>query len=92
MKKNKMRMGQSSSVLPPIMAALLVAAAQCASTGLGQTTFTWTASPSPGVTGYALFHGTTSGQYYELADARILKILTALQDLATDLLAARTSF
>jgi DNA-binding transcriptional ArsR family regulator len=30
--------------------------------------------------------------YYELADSRILKILAALQDLATDLLAARTSF
>ena len=30
--------------------------------------------------------------YYELADPRILKILTALKDLATDLLAARTSF
>jgi DNA-binding transcriptional ArsR family regulator len=30
--------------------------------------------------------------YYELADARILEILTALKDLATDLLAARTSF
>jgi DNA-binding transcriptional ArsR family regulator len=30
--------------------------------------------------------------YYELADPRILKILAALQDLATDLLAARTSF
>ena len=30
--------------------------------------------------------------YYELADARILKILAALKDLATDLLAARTSF
>jgi ArsR family transcriptional regulator, zinc-responsive transcriptional repressor len=30
--------------------------------------------------------------YYELADARILEILAALKDLATDLLAARTSF
>ena len=30
--------------------------------------------------------------YYELADPRILKILAALQNLATDLLAARTSF
>jgi len=30
--------------------------------------------------------------YYELADVRILEILTALKDLATDLLAARTSF
>jgi DNA-binding transcriptional ArsR family regulator len=30
--------------------------------------------------------------YYELADRRILEILTALKDLATDLLAARTSF
>jgi DNA-binding transcriptional ArsR family regulator len=30
--------------------------------------------------------------YYELADSRILEILTALKDLATDLLAARTSF
>lgn len=30
--------------------------------------------------------------YYELADSRILEILTALKDLASDLLAARTSF
>ena len=30
--------------------------------------------------------------YYEIADARILEIVAALQDLATDLLAARTSF
>ena len=30
--------------------------------------------------------------YYELADPRILTILGALKDLATDLLAARTSF
>jgi DNA-binding transcriptional ArsR family regulator len=30
--------------------------------------------------------------YYELADARILQIVAALQDLATDLLAARTTF
>ncbi len=30
--------------------------------------------------------------YYELADARILEILSALKDLATDLLAARTTF
>ncbi len=30
--------------------------------------------------------------YYEIADARILPILAALQDLATDLLAARTTF
>lgn len=30
--------------------------------------------------------------YYEIADARILEILAALKDLATDLLAARTTF
>ena len=30
--------------------------------------------------------------YYEIADARILQILAALQDLATDLLSARTTF
>ncbi len=30
--------------------------------------------------------------YYELADGRILDILTALKDLAADLLAARTTF
>lgn len=30
--------------------------------------------------------------YYEIADARILPILAALKDLATDLLAARTTF
>ena len=30
--------------------------------------------------------------YYEIADARILQILAALKDLATDLLAARTTF
>jgi hypothetical protein len=30
--------------------------------------------------------------YYEIADARIPKILAALKDLATDLLAARTTF
>ncbi|MCL4501426.1 MAG: metalloregulator ArsR/SmtB family transcription factor [Deltaproteobacteria bacterium] len=30
--------------------------------------------------------------YYELADNRILNILAALKDLASDLLAARTSF
>ncbi len=30
--------------------------------------------------------------YYELADQRILNILTALKDLADDLLASRTSF
>jgi DNA-binding transcriptional ArsR family regulator len=30
--------------------------------------------------------------YYEIADPRILQILAALQDLATDLLAARTTF
>ena len=30
--------------------------------------------------------------YYEIADARILQIMAALQDLATDLLAARTTF
>jgi DNA-binding transcriptional ArsR family regulator len=30
--------------------------------------------------------------YYEIADTRILKILAALKDLATDLLAARTTF
>jgi DNA-binding transcriptional ArsR family regulator len=30
--------------------------------------------------------------YYEIADARIVPILAALKDLATDLLAARTTF
>ncbi len=30
--------------------------------------------------------------YYEIADDRILEILAALKDLATDLLAARTTF
>jgi DNA-binding transcriptional ArsR family regulator len=30
--------------------------------------------------------------YYEIADPRILEILAALKDLATDLLAARTTF
>jgi DNA-binding transcriptional ArsR family regulator len=30
--------------------------------------------------------------YYEIADPRIVQILTALKDLATDLLAARTTF
>jgi DNA-binding transcriptional ArsR family regulator len=30
--------------------------------------------------------------YYEIADARILPILAALKDLATDLLASRTTF
>ena len=30
--------------------------------------------------------------YYEIADARILEILAALKDLATDLLAARKTF
>jgi ArsR family transcriptional regulator, zinc-responsive transcriptional repressor len=30
--------------------------------------------------------------YYEIADARILQIVAALKDLATDLLAARTTF
>jgi len=30
--------------------------------------------------------------YYEIADARILQILAALKDLATDLLATRTTF
>ena len=30
--------------------------------------------------------------YYEIADARILKILQALKDLATDLLSARKTF
>ena len=30
--------------------------------------------------------------YYEIADPRILQIMAALQDLATDLLAARTTF
>jgi len=30
--------------------------------------------------------------YYEIADGRILQIVAALQDLATDLLAARTTF
>ena len=30
--------------------------------------------------------------YYEIADARIVAILAALKDLATDLLAARTTF
>jgi len=30
--------------------------------------------------------------YYEIADVRILQILAALKDLATDLLAARTTF
>jgi DNA-binding transcriptional ArsR family regulator len=30
--------------------------------------------------------------YYEIADPRILGILAALKDLATDLLAARTTF
>jgi len=30
--------------------------------------------------------------YYEIADARIVPILSALKDLATDLLAARTTF
>ena len=30
--------------------------------------------------------------YYEIADHRILEILAALRDLATDLLAARTTF
>jgi DNA-binding transcriptional ArsR family regulator len=30
--------------------------------------------------------------YYEIADARIVPILVALKDLATDLLAARTTF
>jgi DNA-binding transcriptional ArsR family regulator len=30
--------------------------------------------------------------YYEIADARIVEILAALKDLATDLLAARTTF
>jgi len=30
--------------------------------------------------------------YYEIADSRILTILEALKELATDLLAARTTF
>lgn len=30
--------------------------------------------------------------YYEIADERVLEILAALKDLATDLLAARTTF
>jgi ArsR family transcriptional regulator, zinc-responsive transcriptional repressor len=30
--------------------------------------------------------------YYEIADARIVQIIAALKDLATDLLAARTTF
>jgi ArsR family transcriptional regulator, zinc-responsive transcriptional repressor len=30
--------------------------------------------------------------YYEIADARIVQIVAALKDLATDLLAARTTF